>query len=83
MSELMYHFTRQEIHQASLKCITTANLLKANGIKLDKRVYKSCWGSACFYCEKEKACRVGMYKGDFVPNDFAEKNLRNVDDHSH
>ena len=76
MSELMYDFTRQEIHQSSLRCESTTNLLKANDIKLDKRVSKSCWSAACFYCEKEKACRVGIYDGDFVPTEFAKKNLR-------
>lgn len=76
MSELMYDFTRQEIHQSSLRCGSTKNLLKANNIKLDKRIDKPCWSASCFVCEKEKACRVGIYEGQFVPNAFAVKNLR-------
>ena len=76
MSELMYDFTRQEIHQSSIICEATDNLLKANNIKLDKRTEKSCWGASCFYCEKEKACRVGMYGGEFEPTDLAKKYRR-------
>ena len=76
MSEIMYDFTRQELHQASLRCEATENLLKANDIKLDKRINKPCWSASCFYCEKEKPCRVGIYDGHFIPNDFAKKNLR-------
>ena len=82
MSELMYEFTRQEVHQSSLKCKSTSNLLKANKIKLDKRVDKECWSAACNWCEKEKACRVGVYTGNFVPNAFALENLEKPQDFS-
>ena len=80
MSELMYEFTRQEIHQMSLKCKSTYNLLKANKIKIDKRVEKPCWSAACSWCEKEKPCRVGVYDGYFVPNAFAQENLQDPED---
>ena len=80
MSELMYEFTRQEIHQSSLKCKVTSNLLEANKIKKDKRVNKQCWSAACFWCEKEKPCRVGVYEGSFVPNAIALENRKNPDD---
>tara|TARA_B100000405_G_scaffold299292_1_gene257399 strand:- start:17819 stop:18133 length:315 start_codon:yes stop_codon:yes gene_type:complete len=80
MSELMYEFTRQGIHQSAIKCKSTRNLLKANKIKLDKRVDKKCWSASCFWCEKEKACRVGVYGGGFVPNDFAKENLESPDE---
>ena len=73
MSELMYEFTRQEIHQSSIKCTSTNNLLKANKITLDKRISKTCWSAACIWCEKEKACRVGVYDGEYVPNDFSKQ----------
>ena len=80
MSELMYEFTRQEIHQSALRCRSTYNLLQANKIKLDKRVNKKCWSAACSWCEKEKPCRVGVYDGDFVPNAFALENLQDPED---
>ena len=80
MSELMYEFTIQEVHQSSLRCKSTSNLLKANKVKLDKRVNKDCWSAACLWCEKEKACRVGVYEGGFVPNDFAKENIKSPDD---
>tara|TARA_B100001778_G_C18337704_1_gene515994 strand:- start:198 stop:533 length:336 start_codon:yes stop_codon:yes gene_type:complete len=80
MSELMYEFTRQEIHQSASTCQATQNLLKANKIKYDKRTNKKCWSAACFVCVKEKPCRVGVYHGSFVPNAFALENLQDPED---
>ena len=75
MSEMLYECARQEIHQTSQKVKTTANLLEVNNIKPDKRIDKPCWSAACFFCFKEKACRIGVYQEFFVPNDSVKSNL--------
>ena len=66
MSEVLYEATRRLIHQQVHEgCKPTAGLLEAQGIKLDNRAYKSCWGGCCCICKHDTACRVGKYKGIF------------------
>ena len=69
-SEVMYESIRRDIHrQAAAGCRATISLLGMNGIKIDRRAYKECYGYQCRYCTHDKACRVGMYEGEWECED--------------
>ena len=63
-SEVLYEAARCLIHgQAHNGCKCTATLLESQGIKLDNRAYKECYGYACRICKHDKKCRVGSHEG--------------------
>lgn len=65
-SEVIYESIRRDIHrQAVAGCRETKSLLRMNRIKIDRRAYKECYGYQCRYCSHDKACRVGMYEGEW------------------
>ena len=64
LSEVLYEATRRLIHQQVHNgCKPTAALLQHQGIKLDNRAHKTCWGGCCCICKYDTACRVGIYEG--------------------
>ena len=59
MSEVMYDWARQELHQQAAVCSAVQTLLDVNEKTVDPRAPKPCWGFRCLYCQHEKACRIG------------------------
>lgn len=76
MSEVLYMFARQEIHQQSIHCKFTYQLLEGQSIKLDKRAAKDCWGFRCLVCKHATACQCGMTDEMFIPIDRAKLFIR-------
>ena len=76
MSEILYMFALQEIHQQSLHCSFVQQLLDAQGIRPDKRVHKPCWGYRCLSCVHAKPCQAGLTKETFMPNESLKKHLK-------
>lgn len=68
LSEILYMFARQEIHQQSLNCKFVKQLLASQNIRQDKRINKSCWGYKCLYCIHSKPCQTGITDKTFEPN---------------
>ena len=66
MSEILYDFARQELHQDALYCRQTYSHITSKGKKLDVRVHKPCWGFKCNVCVHEEKCRAGEYEDYFV-----------------
>ena len=65
MSEVLYDFAKQELHQEALYCRAVHSQITAKHRDLDKRVLKPCWGFKCYSCVHEAKCRVGQYDGYF------------------
>ena len=64
--EVLYEAARSHIHgHAWTGCKGTCALLDMNGIALDKRAHKECYGFACKACKHNKACRIGQHEGSF------------------
>lgn len=64
--EVLYEAARTHIHKmAQGGCKGTCALLDMNGIALDKRAHKECYGAACKACKHNKACRIGKHQGNF------------------
>ena len=66
MSEVLYDWARQELHNQALSCKAVAQLMETHNKKLDIRNNKPCWGYRCNLCNHEKACRVGKEDKLFI-----------------
>lgn len=66
MSEVLYDWTRQELHNQALICKAVSHLMETNNLKLDARNGKPCWGYRCNLCAHETACRVGKEDKLFI-----------------
>lgn len=76
MSEILYMYTVQELHQQAIHCKCTKQLLDGQSIKLDKRVTKDCWGYKCVICKHATACQCGLTEEKFHPIDRVKQFLR-------
>ena len=66
MSEVMYDWARQELHQQSLYFIPFQSMLDAYRKERDSRTLKPCWGFRCNICNHETKCRVGLEDELFI-----------------
>ena len=66
MSDVLYDFTRQELHTQSLCCKPMDTMLMVHEMQRDPRASKPCWGFRCNLCTHEKSCRVGLESKLFI-----------------
>lgn len=81
MSDVMYEFARQELHQQSLCCKPMQALLDFNSKERDCRAHKPCWGFRCYLCNHEKACRVGKDDRLFILQQQLHHHVKDSHDH--
>ena len=77
MGEVLFMFARQEIQQHAQNCTFVEGLLTGQGITLDKRVSKACWGHSCLICNHTAKCQAGLTKETFIPIEYLKKFLTN------
>lgn len=63
MGQVLYDFTRKELHNSALVCKKVESILVDREKPLDKRANKPCWGHGCYCCAKRVACQTGQYDG--------------------
>ena len=66
MSEVLYDWTRQELHQQSLSSVPLQSILDSYRKPRDPRAFKACWGFRCNICNHETKCRVGLENKLFI-----------------
>ena len=66
MSDVLYDFARQELHQQSICSKPMQALMDFSSQEIDRRAHKPCWGYRCYLCNHEKACRIGIDDRLFV-----------------
>ena len=69
VSDVLYGFTRQEIHHHASSCSFTDGLLQSKNIPQDKRASKPCWGHSCLVCNHDAMCRAGLTDETFSPKE--------------
>ena len=63
LSEFIEHLCKSNMDRIAHLCLLVRNLYDANGLEVDKRVTKICYGTGCFGCKHQVACRTGQYTG--------------------
>ena len=80
MGELMYEAAKQHIHSSAHFCYLSDDLLRKQGMLLDKRAPKECYGFKCRCCKHQLACRTGLYKGSWEIDDKHKHQLKEHSD---
>ena len=81
MSEVMYDFARQEIHNHQMLCKRVTAI--RNNQDVDKRTQKACWGFRCYRCKHADRCRVGMHEGLFELDPMYKSSIKDPEDSRH
>ena len=78
LDQVLYRCTRLNFHRQAAFCDLMEGMMDLQGIKPEGGHDKPCYGFLCNNCEKETACRAGVYDGVI---DFKQKLRRFVKPH--
>ena len=69
LSQTLEEMSRSHIHGSAYVCTFARDLLNNEGVTIDKRAGKNCFGFKCRCCAHTTACRCGLYQGDWEADD--------------
>ena len=69
LSQVLEEMSRSHIHGSAATCIFARDLLNNEGVAIDKRAGKACFGFKCRCCAYTLQCRTGLYQGDWTIDD--------------